>query len=126
MKNVTTAKENLTLFAGDAKDAYAHSPPSTIDAYLSIDDQYADWYKSRYGKDIDRRKVVKIQHALQGHPEAGRLWQHHINDILINKMGFQNTTHDSTIYFRKHDDHVVYLLRQVDDFAIASKDEEIR
>ena len=93
------AKDNLIIYQGDASDAYTHSPPPTVDAYLSIDDQYADWYKKRFGTSINRQKVFKIQHTLQGHPEAGRLWQHHIDDILTNKMGFKNTVHDKTIYF---------------------------
>ena len=83
------AKENLMIYSGDASDAYSHAPQSHIDSYLSIDDQYADWYKKRFNKDIDRRKVIKVQRALQGHPEAGRLWQIHVNDILINRIGSQ-------------------------------------
>ena len=53
------AKDNLVIYQGDASDAYAHSPPPTVDAYLSIDNQYADWYKKRFGTSIDRQKVLK-------------------------------------------------------------------
>ena len=57
------AKEILMIYSGDASDAYSHAPPSHIDCYLSIDDQYADWYKKRFNKDINQRKVIKVQRA---------------------------------------------------------------
>ena len=41
------------MFGCDAKDAYAHAPPSETPSYFSIDDQYADWYKHKYGKEVD-------------------------------------------------------------------------
>jgi len=118
---------DLKLYGGDAKDAYAHSPGPELPTYMSIDDQYADWYKFKFGKTIDRKQVLPVLRALQGHPESGRLWEHHINGILT-KMGFKSTTHDRTIYttLYTHDNgkkEIIYMLRQVDDFALACKDE---
>ena len=51
--NFTNFRTFLRLYGGDAKDAYAHAPPSETPSYLSIEDQYADWYKHKYEKDID-------------------------------------------------------------------------
>ena len=64
---------------------------------------------------------MKVQHAIQGHPEAPRLWQIFIDGILIDKMGFWNTTHEKCLYVKRINGEDVYLLRQVDDVAIASK-----
>jgi len=89
---------------------------------MTIDDQYADWYFHRFKKKIDRGKVLPILRALQGHPESGRLWETHINKILKD-MGFESTTHDRTIYKNTYEGETVYLLRQVDDFALACNDE---
>ena len=85
------------MYGGDAKDAYVHAPPSETPSYLSIDDQYADWYKHKYGKEIDRRQVLPIERALQGHPESGKQWMRHIDGIL-SKLGFIKARHDHSIY----------------------------
>jgi hypothetical protein len=67
-----------------------------------------------------------VQHALQGHPKSGRLWEEHINQILLGpKLKFTTTTHDRTIYRTVYKGHKILLLRQVDDFAIASPSETI-
>ena len=120
------ANLNLKVFGGDAKDAYGHSPGPEIPTYISIDDQYADWYKYKHGHDIDRRKVLPVLRALQGHPESGRLWESHINKILQGpKLKFKSTTHDRTIYTTQYRGEKVYLLRQVDDFALACTKQSI-
>ena len=122
------ASLNLKIYGGDAKDAYGHSPGPEIPTFMSIDDAYAEWYEEKYGEKIDRRKVLPVRKALQGHPESGRLWERHITGIL-EKMGFRSTTHDKTIYRLEylHKDtetyETIYMLRQVDDFAMACKDE---
>ena len=117
------AELNLRIYGGDAKDAYAHSPGPEVPTFVSIDDQYSDWYTYRNeGKTIDRRKVLPVLKALQGHPEAGKCWEQHINGILSD-LGFKSTTHDKTIYSKVHNGETVYMLRQVDDFALACNDE---
>ena len=36
-----------------------------------------------------------VQHALQGHPEAGKLWEKHITSILTSsEFGIKSTTHE--------------------------------
>ena len=40
-------------------------------------------YKWKHGKETDRTKVMKINHAWQGHPSAGRCWMEHIDKILL-------------------------------------------
>jgi hypothetical protein len=120
-----TAQLNLKVYGGDAKDAYAHSPGSHIPTYLSIDDAYAEWYSERYGNNIDRKLVLPIQRALQGSPESGRLWEEHCNRTLMNEpLNFKTTTHDKTIYHTTYKGEKIYLLRQVDDFALACNEEE--
>ena len=49
------------------------------------------------------------------------LWQIFIDDILIDKMSFKNTTHEKCLYVKNADGNDVYILRQVDDVAIASE-----
>ncbi len=41
--------------------------------------------------------VVPLHKALQGHPEAGALWEHMIIGILEG-LGFHSTTHECNLY----------------------------
>ena len=110
---------------GDVDNAHQQSPPPSIDCFLEIDDEIADWYLHRFGKHLDRLKdVMPLYRALQGHPEAGVLWERLINDILLNKMGFKTTTHERNLYVGQVDDKEVLICRQVDDFAAGSADKQ--
>lgn len=120
------AQMNYKVFGGDANDAYAHSPAPAHPTYVAIDDAYADWHKHRFGTDVDRNKVLPVQHALQGHPESGRLWESHITHILRSlEFKFHSTTHDKSIYRGDYNGIPIFLLRQVDDFALAAPHEHI-
>ncbi len=119
-----SAALNYVIYGGDARDAFAHSPAPKIPTFIRIDDAFADWYQAKFGKPIDRRHVLPIQHALQGHPEAARLWEEHITSIL-HDLGFRSTTHERNIYIAHLDGTPILLLRQVDDFALASPDPAI-
>ena len=82
------------------------------------------WYQARHGVKLDRSLVLPVLKAIQGHPEAGRLWEEHINKILFSKdLNFTTTTHDHCIYRTVYNGEEVFLLRQTDDFAISCKNE---
>ena len=73
---------------------------------------------------MDRKKVLPVLKAIQGHIESGRLWQEHIDSILFSDdLKFKSTTHDRCIYRTEWKGEVILLLRQVDDFAISCKNE---
>jgi hypothetical protein len=78
-----SAALNYVIYGGNAQDAFAHSPAPKVPTFICINDAYADWYKARFGKTLDHRHVLPVQHALQGHPEAARLWEAHIWAIVI-------------------------------------------
>ena len=64
-----------------------------------IDNQYYEWYLFRFGMKLDKSRVLPVLHALQGHPESGKLWERHINNFLMGlELNFKHTTHDRTIY----------------------------
>jgi hypothetical protein len=89
---------------------------------LEIDDAYASWYKKRFNQDLDRKRfVIPLLKALQGHPEAGALWEGLINKILLTDLGFKTTTHERSLYRGEIDGHPVFVCRQVDDYAIATE-----
>jgi hypothetical protein len=119
---LSTALGLVIVFA-DTKNAYQQSPPPTEPCYLEIDDAYRSWYCKQFGNDIDPRKyVVPVHKALQGHPEAGVLWEKMIVSILEGKeLNFRSTTHERNLYRGTIDGETVLVCRQVDDFAIASR-----
>ena len=57
---------------------------------------------------------------MQGHPEAPRLWSKHIHSILTTKMNLEATKHEPCLYKGVYCGHKVFLIRQVDDFAISA------
>jgi hypothetical protein len=116
-----SASLNMQILAADARDAYAHSSAPSVPTYVVIDDAYAEWYFERNGIQLDRSMVLPVRHALQGHPEAGALWETHINHILT-EVGFTSTTHERNIYQMTYKDHRILLCRQVDDFCISCTD----
>jgi hypothetical protein len=118
-----SAALGLTIVFANTKNAYQQSPPPTEQCYLEIDDAYRSWYKKRFGKDLDPRKyVIPVNRALQGHPEAGVLWEKMIVGILEGEeLGFKSTTHECNLHRGTIDDEAMLACHQVDDFANASK-----
>jgi len=116
------AAESLTIYGGDAKDAFAHSPGPSKPTFMKVDDAFRDWYKDRTGILLEKDAVLPVLRALQGHPEAAHLWEEHISDIL-RELGFKNTTHEKNIYTGTFCGEKVLLVRQVDDFAMGCKSE---
>lgn len=84
---------------------------------MCIDEQFREWWENCL---VPRGHVLKVNKALQGHPEAPRLWHEHVDKILIKELGFTATTHEMCLCHKKVDGDIILLLRQVDDFSIAS------
>lgn len=121
----TAVNRGYYICFGDVENAYQQSPPPTIDCFLEVDDTIYDWYFRRFGVKLNKLKdVIPLYKALQGHPEAGVLWERMINDILLNKMGFKNTAHEKNLYVGTIDGKEVLVCRQVDDFASAAASKE--
>ena len=110
---------------GDTFDPFADSSPPAIPTYVSINNAYTHWYLWKTGRKIDQSQVLPVLHTLQGHPELGKLWESHINSMLFSpKLNIKCITHDHTIYSTTFRGVKVLLLRQVDNFAPASPDEQ--
>jgi len=70
------AADNLTIYGGDAKDVFAHSPSPPMPTFMKLDDAFCDWYLERTGALLDKYLVLPVLRALQSHPEAARLCHH--------------------------------------------------
>jgi Reverse transcriptase (RNA-dependent DNA polymerase) len=106
----------------DATNVYQQSPPPSNQCYLMIDDAYHSWYLKHFDVSLDpATHVIPLNRALQGHPEAGILWERMIVGILESpNLGFTSTTHERNLYCGVVDSETVIICRQVDDFSIAA------
>lgn len=111
------AHEGYICLKVDATKAYANSPPPEQPTFVFINEEYADWYYARTGTTISRDMVLPVQHALQGHPESGALWERFVNKVLT-RHGFKSTTHERSLYRGSYDGHKMLISQQVDDLAI--------
>ena len=93
------AYEGFISLKVDATNAYANSPPPDQPTFVFIDDQYADWYFERFGVHVSREMVLPVQHALQGHPKSGALWERFFNSVIA-PHGFKSTTHERSLHLR--------------------------
>ena len=111
---------NHYVLLTDAVNAYANAKGPTLPTYIRIDDAYIAWYSARFQKQLHRGMVVQALHALQGHPEAGKLFEELMNDILLIRLGLSTTSHERNLYHGQFRGATVYICRQVDDLAISA------
>ena len=116
------ARYNYIVLGADAGNAFAEAPPPDQAFYMIIDEQYSTWWTEHLQRPpIPPGYVLPVNHALQGHPEAPRLWEHHINRILTQQLQFSPTTHEPCLYVKGDTPNTkILFLRQVDDFAVAA------
>jgi hypothetical protein len=107
----------------DVSNAFAEAPPPKAPLYLYIDNTFREWWTNHLNRPPNPREcnVVRVNNAIQGHPESPRLWEKHIDGILKD-IGLTPATHEPCLYSGKVDDHRILFLRQVDDFAVAADD----
>lgn len=85
-----TASESLVSLGCDVANAFAEAPPPTYPFYMEVDNQFREWWENCMNRPpIPKGYVIPINKALQGHPEAPRLWHQHIHRILTKEEGFE-------------------------------------
>jgi hypothetical protein len=79
----------MRILGANTGNAFGEAPP---------DDRFRQWWtEHKKGEPIPEGYVLPVNHALQGHPEAPRLWEKHIVKIL-DELLFKLTTHIKCIY----------------------------
>ncbi len=83
------AQKGLIAFGADVSNAFAEAPPPVHPLYMHIDEAYRDWWENHLGNSPipHHHTVVRVQNAIQGHPELSRLWEKLMDRILID-VGF--------------------------------------
>ncbi|KAL9178443.1 hypothetical protein ACHAXT_003773 [Thalassiosira profunda] len=89
-----SAAENLVVFGADVSNAFGEAPPPKQGFYIRPDKAFLDWWVNHKGRDpIPPGFVIPVIRAMQGHPEAPRLWEKHADGIL-RKLDLRPTTHE--------------------------------
>ncbi len=119
------AQNGLIAYGADVSNAFAEAPAPVAPLYMLIDEAYRDWWENhlKLPPIPKEHTVVRVNHAIQGHPESPRLWEKMIDKIL-KQLGFTASTHEPCLYKAICDGKLALFLRQVDDFAIATPDRE--
>ena len=122
-----TALHNYVAYGADATNAFAEAPPPKAPLYVTIDAQFKLWWEKILKRPpIKIGHVLPVRHALQGHPESPRLWATMIHKILTGPtLRFKATTHEPCLYNGVIDGVPIFMLRQVDDFAVAAPTKEL-
>jgi KUP system potassium uptake protein len=119
------AKKGLTAYGADCSNAFAEAPAPKHPFFMRIDEAYRDWWENHLGNPPipSDCTVVRVQNAIQGHPESPRLWEKLIDKIL-KSTGMNPTKHEPCLYQGMYHGHYTLFMRQVDDFAIATTSSE--
>ena len=118
---------DLICIGYDVGNAFAEAPWGESEPFfMEVDDQFQDWWTNHLNKEpIPDGHVIPILHALQGHPEAPRLWDKYISKIIVEELKFKATVHEPCLYYRYKNGNIELILRQVDDFKISAKTKQI-
>ena len=120
-----SAAENLLIFGADVSNAFAEAPPPKQGFYVRPDSAFRAWWTKHKGRPpLAPNTVIPILSAMQGHPEAPRLWEKHADKIL-RTIGLTPTTHEPCLYSGVVNNSRVFFLRQVDDFSVAASSKSI-
>eukprot|EP00590_Aulacoseira_subarctica_P009283 CAMPEP_0172419932 /NCGR_PEP_ID=MMETSP1064-20121228/6327_1 /TAXON_ID=202472 /ORGANISM="Aulacoseira subarctica , Strain CCAP 1002/5" /LENGTH=1080 /DNA_ID=CAMNT_0013159633 /DNA_START=39 /DNA_END=3281 /DNA_ORIENTATION=+ len=120
------AKLGMLVIGADVSNAFAEAPTADEHLYIQPDDIFRDWWENHKKRPpIPPGWVLRIKYAFQGHPEAPRLWERHIDNILQTQIKLKPTHHEPCLYSGEVQGTYVLLLRQVDDFAVGVMDADI-
>jgi hypothetical protein len=120
-----SAAENMQVWGADVGNAFAEAPPPKQGFYIQPDRAFKEWWIARGRKPIQDEEVIPVMRAMQGHPESPRLWEKH-GDGIIRSFGFTPTVHEPCLYVGEIEGERCLFKRQVDDFAVATTDNEGR
>jgi hypothetical protein len=117
------AAENLLIYGADVSNAFSEAPPPKQGFYILPDKAFHEWWIAKGFPPLQPGQVIPVMRAMQGHPESSRLWEKHI-DRIIRKYDFKPTVHEPCLYVGEVRGERCIFKRQVDDFAIATANEE--
>jgi hypothetical protein len=76
--------------------------------------------KTPDGFHVPKGLCIRALNALQGSPQAGRLWQDKAEAYLLHKLNFRQSKIDPSYYWRWDGECFTQIVRTTDDFRISS------
>lgn len=64
--------------------------------------------------------MCRLLKSIYGLKQAGRLWQQRLNEVLVDKLGFQRILSDSSVWVWHKDSVCIIVPVFVDDMTLAS------
>jgi hypothetical protein len=68
-------------------------------------------------------KAIRMINALQGSPQAGKIWEEKAEAFLLHSLNFKQSNIDPSFYWRWTGDIYTQIIRSTDDFRISSMSE---
>ena len=120
----TCAINNFVIRAYDVVNAFMEEDPPCDNIFVVVDQQLSDYYRDELSKNVPVGWVVPVLKSLQGHPEAGRMFDEAVHERFTNKIDGYNSKVEPSFITHKHKNGTCGVtLRQVDDFAVATADD---
>ena len=116
--------ENKLIYGADVSNAFAEAAAPVQQYFMRVDVHFRDWWASKGRSPIPADFVIPILKNLKGHPDAPHQWFYHIDNILQTYQ-FIPTAHAPCIYRATINKENVIFLCQVDDFAMATNNEQL-
>ena len=122
----TAAINNHIIIGADASNAFAETEGPKQEYYICPDAAFKNWWENCLKQEpIKDGQVIPILRNMQGHPEAPRLWSKHIHKILTERLQLKPTVHEPCLYSGRYQGQKIFLIQQVDDFAVSAPSKQI-
>lgn len=106
-----SAELKLTAHHFDVSSAFLNG-----DLAETIYMEQPDGFESKDNRD----KVCKLRKALYGLKQSSRVWNVKVNDVLVRKLGYKKSKHESCVYYKIEKGKYVIIALHVDDFLVFS------
>jgi hypothetical protein len=105
---------NLHVIHADADNCF--------NAYSKLPDDARITLKTPKGMNLPPGQTLLLVNAIQGSPQAGRIWQDLANEFLLTALHFSQSAIDPCYYWQRAQGSFVQVIRLVDDFRIGAED----
>ena len=119
------AADNMMLYGVDITNAFGDALPPKQGIHILPVRAFREWWTWHKGREpIPEGHVIPVLTAMQGHPEALRLWAKHAYKI-IKKLDLKHTGHKPCLYLGIYKGSRVLLKQRVNNFEIATEDPRV-
>lgn len=102
------AAENLLVFGADVSNASGEAPAPKQGFNIHPDKAFIEWWNARGRSPIQPGQAIPVQRAMQGYPEASRLWEKHM--IALSRNTDSRRPHTNRAYAGEVDGERYYVV----------------